>query len=241
MPARFKSSTRARRCPPLALAIAAASFAVPEVTNAADAAHPTVVEIFQSQGCSSCPPANENVLALADRPDILALSWQVTYWDDLGWKDTFAKAAYTDRQWEYAHAFGRHEVATPEVVVNGRNDVSGIYRKELDALIQKFDRGPVQPTIVLDAHRVSINGAGAKATVLLVRFDPGIVNVPIAAGENHGRTLPHRNVVREVAVLGTWDGGAAGFDLPASAPGLKSAVLLQQGPGGPILAAARER
>lgn len=241
MPEKNQSLTRARQWRRLALTITAATSAIPIAANAADAAHPTVIEIFQSQGCSSCPPANENVLALADRPDVLALSWQVTYWDDLGWKDTFARAAFTDRQWDYAHAFGRHEVATPEVVVNGRNDVTGIHRAELDALIRKLDRGPVQPTIVLGTHRVSVDGAGAKATVLLIRFDPGIVNVPIARGENRGRTLAHRNVVREVTVLGTWDGGAAGFDLPASVPGLKSAVLLQQGIGGPILAAARER
>ncbi|MEN3177307.1 DUF1223 domain-containing protein [Gluconobacter sp. OJA] len=89
---------------------------------AADPDHPTVVELFQSQGCSSCPPANANLLALSDRPDLLTLSWEVTYWDDLGWKDTFSAPAFTARQWDYAHAFHRREVFTPEIVVNGRAD-----------------------------------------------------------------------------------------------------------------------
>lgn len=75
------------------------------VTFAADAAHPVVVELFQSQGCSSCPPANANLLTVADSPDVLALSFGVTYWDQLGWRDTFAKREFTDRQWAYARAF----------------------------------------------------------------------------------------------------------------------------------------
>src|SRR5580698_2329765 len=112
-------------------AIAAAlGFAAPTVwasaAGAADAAHPTVVELFQSQGCSSCPPANANVMALSDRPDVLALSFQVTYWDNLGWKDTFGSPRYTARQWDYARALRHDNVWTPQVVVNGRADVVGV-------------------------------------------------------------------------------------------------------------------
>jgi hypothetical protein len=212
---------------------------VPVAVPAADAVHPTVVEIFQSQGCSSCPPANENVLGLADRPDILALSWQVTYWDHLGWKDTFGRKAFTDRQWEYARAFGRGYVATPEVVVNGRNDVTGIRREELLDLIRKADRGAAGPTLTVAERRLYVRGTGSKADVVYVRFDPRVVMIPIGLGENQGRTLPHRNVVREVAVLGKWEGGSATFNLPDAIPELNGAVLLQQGPGGPILAAMR--
>jgi hypothetical protein len=223
-----------------ALAAAALSPA-PGLAVAADAAHPTVVELFQSQGCSSCPPANANVLAIAGRPDILALSWQVTYWDDLGWKDTFGKPQFTDRQWQYAHAFHRTQVATPEVVVNGRADVVGANRGELDGLIRRADRGESGPAVSIGAGHVTVAGQGAKAEVLLVRYDPNIVNVPIRRGENGGKTLPHRNVVREVAVLGEWAGGARAYALPASSrPGLKTAVLVQAGPGGPILAAAHD-
>jgi hypothetical protein len=223
-----------------AVAVAALATA-PGLAAAADAAHPTVVELFQSQGCSSCPPANANVLAIAGRPDILALSWQVTYWDQLGWKDTFGKPQFTDRQWQYAHAFHRGQVATPEVVVNGRADVVGADRGELDGLIRRADRGAGGPAVRIESGRVTVAGQGAKALVLLVRYDPNIIDVPIRRGENGGKTLPHRNVVREVAVLGDWNGGAHAYALPApSRPGLKSAVLVQAGPGGPILAAAHD-
>ena len=88
--------------------------------HAADASHPAVVELFQSQGCSSCPPANANVNALSQRADVLALSFAVTYWDRLGWKDTFAKPQFTERQWQYARAMRQQDVYTPQVVVNGR-------------------------------------------------------------------------------------------------------------------------
>ena len=95
---------------------------------ATDAAHPTVVELFQSQGCSSCPPAIANINAIAARPDILALTFAVTYWDQLGWKDTFARPEFTGRQWDYAHAGGRSQVATPQTIVNGRLVTNGVMR-----------------------------------------------------------------------------------------------------------------
>src|ERR1700752_2847644 len=97
----------------------------------------TVVELFQSQGCSDCPPANANVMALADRRDLLTLSFGVTYWDNLGWKDTFASPLYTARQWDYAHALRHSEVYTPQVIVNGRADIVGRDRTALERLIAK--------------------------------------------------------------------------------------------------------
>ena len=93
---------------------------------AADAAHPTVIELFQSQGCSSCPPAEANVGAVSDRSDVLALSFEVDYWDRLGWKDTFSKHAWTERQYAYARALARDGVYTPQVVVNGRVEGDGL-------------------------------------------------------------------------------------------------------------------
>lgn len=122
----------------LACASAGLILAYPAWATAADPTHLSVVELFQSQGCSSCPPANANVIALSDRPDILTLSFDVTYWDHLGWRDTFGSPAFTKRQWAYAHAFRRREVATPEVVVNGRGDVVGDRRNAIEALIQRF-------------------------------------------------------------------------------------------------------
>ena len=212
----------------------------PSVAMAADAAHPEVVELFQSQGCSSCPPANANVLAIADRPGVLTLSWQVTYWDQLGWKDTFGSPAFTARQWDYAHAFHRAEVATPEVVVNGRADIVGSNRGELEDLLHREDRGDGGPTVAISGDRVTVGGGGSRGVVVLVRYDPNILQVPIQRGENVGRTLPHKNVVREVVQLGDWNGGQRTYALPAPGrPGLKTAVLVETAPGGAILAAAR--
>jgi hypothetical protein len=204
---------------------------------------PTVVELFQSQGCSDCPPANANVIALSDRPDILALSFGVTYWDKLGWKDTFASPQFTSRQWDYAHAFHREEVFTPEVVVNGRADVVGRDRRELEEVIRRNARAPFAASIVLSNGTVSIGAAAAvthSADIWLVRYDPNVVQVAIQRGENEGRTLPHKNVVKELLKLGDWTGQAETFTLPAPHQGgLRQAVLLQEGPGGPIVAAAR--
>jgi hypothetical protein len=205
------------------------------------AASPTVVEIFQSQGCSSCPPANANVMAVSERPDVLTLSFGVTYWDQLGWKDTFASPQYTARQWDYARAFRRTEVFTPEVVVNGRADVVGTNRAELDALIHgQANTGG--PDVRISGGIVSIGAAAPRdADVLLVRFDPNIVQVPIARGENGGRTLPHKNVVKALVKLGEWSGKSSTYRIPPSPNGeWREAILVQAGLGGSILAAARD-
>ena len=217
----------------------AAALGTASASLAADAAHPTVVELFQSQGCSDCPPANANVMAIADRPDILALSWQVTYWDHLGWKDTFDNPAFTARQWDYAHAFHRSEVATPEVVVNGRGDVVGSNPAQLAELIRRQDRGDGGPHVDVAGGRVTVAG-DAKGVVMLVRYDPNIIEVPIRRGENGGRTLPHRNVVREIVKLGDWSGGSQSFTLPAAhRSGLRTVVLVEASVGGAILATGR--
>ena len=210
--------------------------------RAADPAHPAVVELFQSQGCSSCPPANANFIPLADRPDVLALSFQVTYWDNLGWKDTFDDPAFTARQWDYAHAWKKGQVATPQVVVNGRAETVGAAPGEIAALIAKADRGADGPRVTLSAEAVTVSGAKPvrPAEVWLVRYDPRIVQVAIQRGENGGRTLPHKNVVRLLRRLGAWNGGEARFALPGPpAPGLRTAAIVQDGRGGAIIAAAK--
>lgn len=208
---------------------------------AADAEHPTVIELFQSQGCSSCPPANANLNAIAGRPDVLALSFAVTYWDRLGWKDIFAQPGFTQRQWDYAKSGGRGNVSTPQMIVNGRGVLIGHSRTQVGAFLRNYDRGSTGPAIVGSAGRVTIGKALAKpAIVWLVRYDPRIRNVPIRAGENGGRTLPHRNIVRSLQLLGRWRGATVSFAVPPSSdPAYRSAVLVQQGRGGPIIAARR--
>jgi len=209
--------------------------------NAKDGPRLTVVELFHSQGCSSCPPAEANVMALSNRPDLLTLSFGVTYWDSLGWRDTFGSSAFTQRQWDYAKAFGRREVATPQVVVNGRGDVVGDRREAIDALIRQLGDMGQGPRIEVKSGKIVIGeGAPTRARVILVRFDPRTVLVPIRAGENEGRTLPQKDVVKSLVDLGPWTGHPARFDLPRlDQPGLKSAVLVQAGAGGPILSAAK--
>jgi hypothetical protein len=211
--------------------------------RAADAAHPVVVELFQSQGCSSCPPANANLIKLSERPDVLALSFGVTYWDQGGWKDTFASPQYTARQWDYAHALRHDNVFTPQVVVNGRIDGVGAQPGEIEQLMRRAERPASGPALSIADGAVTVGAAGkpAKAAdVWLVRYDPRVIQVAIRRGENSGRTLPHRNVVRELVRLGAWNGQAAHFALPASRdPALSTAVLVQTGGAGPILAAAK--
>ncbi len=223
-------------------AAAALALLAPSWAAAADGSHPTVVELFQSQGCSSCPPANANAMALSDRPDLLVLSFGVTYWDQLGWKDTFASPQFTARQWDYAHSLHHSEVWTPQVVVNGRADVVGVNRGELEDLIRHVDRGASGPAIELHGGQVLV-GAGSSrpsARVFLVRYDPNVVQVPIQRGENSGKTLPHKNIVKELVTLGVWTGAAQAFALPAAGrPGLESAILVQAGVGGAILAARK--
>ena len=209
---------------------------------ATDAGHPTVVELFQSQGCSSCPPAIANINAIAPRSDILALTFAVTYWDQLGWKDTFARPEFTGRQWDYAHAGGRAQVATPQTIVNGRVVTNGGDARGLVASIRQADRGTSGPSIALVGGKIAIGpGPAVKpATVWLVRYDPRPLAVPIKAGENGGRTLVHRNVVKSIEPIGMWRGKPLRLTAPPSPdPNLRTAALIQAGKGGPIIAAAR--
>ena len=208
---------------------------------AADRDRPIVVELFQSQGCSSCPPANRNVLAIADRPDILALSWEVTYWDYLGWRDTFGDHAFTQRQYDYAKSLGHDGVFTPQVVVNGRMDGVGADPGELRELIDKASARAPGPEVTLANGQVRIGAAPGAGEVVLVRYDPALVQVAVHRGENAGETLPHRNVVRQLVYLGKWNGGQLSLTLPvAPRAGLRTVVLVQAGRVGAVLAVGRD-
>jgi len=219
------------------LPVLAAALAFPAL--AADRDHPAVVELYQSQGCSSCPPADLAVNSIADRPDVLALSFAVTYWDQLGWKDIFGDPAFTQRQWDYARAGGRQNVATPQVVVNGRGAIVGNNRPEIEAAVARYDRGAGGPAISSDGKSIQVGAGQGKATLWLVRYDPRTIPVAIRAGENGGRTIPHRNIVRQLVAIGDWKGRPLKVALPPARAGLESAVLLQAGKGGPIIASRR--
>lgn len=207
----------------------------------AQAGQPVVVELFQSQGCSDCPPAQLNLNSLAGRPDVLALSYGVTYWDYLGWKDSFASPAYTQRERDYSAHNGGAGVATPQWWINGRTTVLGASPARVAQVMAAG--GPTRgPAVAITGNKVSVGAGHAPAggaDVLLVRYDPRTIQVAIRAGENGGRTIPHRDVVRQLTRIGHWAGAPLSIALPAGAGGLKTAVLVQVDHGGPILSAAK--
>jgi hypothetical protein len=212
--------------------------ASPDGASPANATQPVVLELYQSQGCSSCPPALAVLNSVADRPDVLALNFAVTYWDQLGWKDSFAQPAFTDRQWDYARAGGRGNVQTPQLIVDGRAAILGSRKNEVDAAIANHRTAPGTPAIISTGTNITVGGGKATNTarVWLVDYDPRNIAVPIRAGENNGRTLPHRNVVRRITALGTWAGKTSTYNLPSGQAGLARAILVQSGTGGPIIA-----
>jgi hypothetical protein len=197
-----------------------------------------VVELFTSQGCSSCPPANQNLIELSKRDDVLPLSFAVTYWDYLGWKDIFDRPEYTDRQVAYEKPLGQSGPYTPQMVINGTQTTVGNKLAVVEQLIDTA--APLGgPTVSLQSGTVSIGQAKETvkgADVWLVRYDPNVVEVPVPRGENTGRTLPHTHVVHGLERLGT----ALSFAIPPATAGLKTAILVQGAHGGPILAAATD-
>jgi hypothetical protein len=215
--------------------------AVQNGTTDATVPHPVVLELYQSQGCSSCPPALAVLNEVASRPDVLALNFAVTYWDQLGWKDNFAQPAFTARQWDYARAGGRGNVQTPQLIVDGRTAILGSRKGEVDAAIAGHRTAPGAPDIASAANAVTISSGSAsnRAKVWLVDYDPRTIAVPIRAGENGGRTLGHRNIVKQMTAIGAWTGSSVTFTLPRGQPGLARAILIQSGVGGPIVAARK--
>lgn len=202
--------------------------------------HPVVVELFTAQGCAACPPAQAVVNTLAGRPDVIALSFSVTYWDALGWRDRFAQRAFTERQRRYA-IVGHRQLATPRVVVNGRIAITGHDAGEVARVIRNAEPADPGPTIG-QTGAILVVGADRRtarpATIWLVAYDPRTLLVPIGAGENRGRTLPHRNVVRGLRAIGRWSGHTVRIVLPAVGR-WRRVVLVQASDGGGIIAAAR--
>jgi hypothetical protein len=214
---------------------------------------PVVVELFTSQGCSSCPPADEILGDLARRPDIVALSLPVDYWDYLGWRDTLADHAFTERQRAYAAARGDGQVYTPQAVVNGVIHAVGSRLADIEAAVEasrtRFQSGPASLHLKDDGQDLVVEVGAAPADVevtdgrILIAVTTGQVPVEIAKGENRGRTITYYNVVRKLSEIGRWSGGALSLRItksevmPAGADGC--VALLQEGDSGPILAAAR--
>ncbi len=219
------------------------------------AAEPRVLlELFTSQGCSSCPKADALLPVFIARKDVIAISLAIKYWDYLGWADTFGKEVFTARQKSYGRKIGDGIIYTPQIIVDGIYHANGADEKAIRALIdrRKKDRAG-RPAVALDIRTrddmllVSVGAAPdgqpvAKATLWLALFSRK-KKVRVRRGENRGRFLAYHNIVRELTPIGRWTGEKLVLSLPRKQIMQRGAdgcvVFLQKGDGGPIIAAAQ--
>jgi hypothetical protein len=206
---------------------------------------PIVVELFTSEGCSSCPPADALLAELAGRPDVLALSFHVDYWDRLGWKDPFSSPDATRRQHGYAELLGLATVYTPQMVVDGRWQAVGSDRSEVEQALgsARHNRDEVPVALAVDHGRAQITlgqgGNGVAGALLLIGFDRRHVTA-VSRGENGGRTLSHVDVVRSIEEIGQFDGGRRAFEVPIRSPCDRVAAILQARDGRVLGVAVRD-
>ncbi len=209
-----------------------------------------VVELFTSQGCSSCPPADALLDELSRRTDVIALSLHIDYWDYIGWKDPYGSAQNTERQRRYAEELGLRYIYTPQIVIDGRYNIVGSRRDEVLATIEKAAARPKPMAIEFipsDGGRVVIPQGHAPdrgATIWLAVFDEG-QDTYVKRGENAGRTIRNTNIVRRMERLGTWMGERLeiplNLDSAAAHGNFACAVLVQHGRNGPIIGAGLMR
>lgn len=228
---------RMRTFAPLLALLAAVLAAAPP----ARAAAPVVVELYTSQGCSACGKANSLIAALAKRPDVLPLTFAVDYWDYLGWTDTYAKPEFTARQRTFMRRLAQRDVYTPQVIVDGRSQVSGARAETVDDLIRDAARSRAgAPQMRFFAGQFVRVEAGRAvrggAEVWLVRYEVQPEAVEVKQGEARGQTVTYVNAVRELIRLGSWTGRRRTYALPkAGDDDLRTAVVLQGAKGGRIL------
>lgn len=212
-----------------------------------------VLELFTSQGCSSCPPADKLFKSYANRRDLVALTLPVDYWDYLGWRDTLASARHSERQKDYARTRGDGAVYTPQIVLNGRTHVPGAKRQRIEGLVRGAEKSEssllpyaVSVARMGDHLRIALGGDTAAdpdttLTVWVASVRPE-ASVKVKRGENRGETLTYYNVVRSLAPVGMWSGEKDVLDVPLPSTfhreAQRCAVLLQEGAGGPIVGAA---
>ena len=224
---------------PVLVSLAVAVCLAPALARAAD--RPVVVELFTSQGCSSCPPANAYLNELAhERADVLPLAFHVTYWDRLGWKDPFSLEAATERQDVYGHRFGDGSY-TPEIVVDGASSHVGSSSREVGSAIEQAKRQSqtaASVSITQDGSQLLIEvGAGkGNARLLLIGFDHEH-QTAIRRGENSGRTLEEANVVRSIRKIGDWQGAA--LRVNETFPEGQEVAVVLEAPDGRIVGAAK--
>jgi hypothetical protein len=210
-----------------------------------------VIELFTSQGCSSCPPADAVLKSYAERRDVIALSYAVDYWDYLGWKDTLALPRNAERQRAYAKARGDGAVYTPQVVVDGQTHVVGSSKEAIDRALEagwpRFSVAQVPMRVWMQNGALLIQtgaapqGLDAKDSTIWFAVVQKSVEVPIKRGENASKTITYANVVREITPVGVWTGKPIMIRLALHslmrAEAEAAVVLIQQGDGGPIVGA----
>lgn len=202
-----------------------------------------VVELYTSQGCSSCPPADEFLAMMAMDPSILPLSLHVDYWDYIGWKDKFANPKFTERQKAYAHAFGTRSIYTPQFIVGGIDRVEGNRPEETATFIRKHLSAAQDIGLTIDrtGNTLTIRAAalpslGGKTNIQLVRYTPS-ETVSIERGENAGRSIKYYNIVTSWQSVGSWSGKTA-LDLQADVKGNDPIVVIVQKEGPAYILAA---
>jgi hypothetical protein len=212
----------------------------------------SVIELYTSQGCSSCPEADQLLEQLSHRPDIIALSFPVSYWDYLGWKDTLARPENTERQRSYAKTIGDGEVYTPQAIVNGVRNCVGSNRDEIEAAVEATAPVVGENAVPIFVRResgkliVEVGGAPEgsrhrKGKVWVATLRPPLA-VPIKRGENAGNVVTYTNVVRKLTEAGDWEGAPVSYALPLNsiaADGDSLVVFLQAERFGRIVAATR--
>jgi hypothetical protein len=203
---------------------------------------PIVVELFTSEGCSSCPPADALLAEIASRPDVLALSFHVDYWDRLGWKDPFSSREATERQNRYATLLDLATVYTPQIVVDGRWQAVGSDRADVEHALDRArrDRRDVPVTLALDHGQAQIKlgpGSDGAAAILLIGFDRRHVTA-VKRGENSGRTLAHVDVVRGLEDVARSSAGEIAMPIPW--PCDRVAAVVQAADGRVLGAAVRD-
>ncbi len=238
----------------LTLAFVLSAFQAAAPARAQDTAwgNASVIELFTSQGCSSCPEADQLLEQLSHRPDIIALSFPVSYWDYLGWKDTLARPENSERQRKYSKIIGDGEVYTPQAIVNGVRNCVGSDRAEIEAAVEE-----TAPAIGKDAVPIIISRGDGKLIIDIgpapdgARYTKGKVwvatvrppvSIPIQRGENAGVVVTYTNVVRKLTEAGDWYGATTSYALPLSSvadDGESIVVFLQAETLGRIVAAAR--
>lgn len=203
------------------------------------------VELFTSQGCSSCPPADAFLHELAKRDDVIAVAMHVDYWDYIGWKDQFARPEFTERQYAYAQAASRKVVYTPQMIINGADHVVGNRPMDANDLIERHKAQ--DPLVDLQAKRegnqIKVSAAASDAvrvpmSVKIMHYRPKST-VEITRGENAGRTIEYANVVTDIKVLTDWDVSAPlTLDVPIDSdqPAL---IVVQRDRYGPVEAVVR--